>query len=139
MRNISLKYYSFIIIIFTLSCSPVYKTNYSFTPPKTQTGKACIFQCENNKLQCEQLEEMRYERCLFRADREYERCERNKRYRYKSDGKRECIENCWCSKGHCKVNKEICESRYRSCYQTCGGRVDSETICVSNCEKINQK
>ncbi|MCB0317712.1 MAG: hypothetical protein KDD56_03080 [Bdellovibrionales bacterium] len=128
-----------VFLFFFASCGPVYKTDYSFTAPTTQSGKTCVFQCENTKLQCVQLEEMRYERCLDRADREYDRCERNKRYKYKANGDVECVSNCYCYRSSCSINEDSCDERYRSCYQACGGKVKATTYCVSNCEKAATK
>lgn len=129
---------NFLLFLTFASCSPVFKTVYSYTPPTNDKGRSCVFQCENSKLQCEQLEDMRNERCQLQADRDYDRCESRKRYTYKSNGKSECIENCFCYRQSCTVNYENCENRYRACYKICGGKVDSETVCVSNCEKLNQ-
>ncbi|MEZ4752834.1 MAG: hypothetical protein R3A13_00765 [Bdellovibrionota bacterium] len=128
----------FLILILVLSaCGPVYKTDYTYIPPKTESGRSCIFQCQNTKVQCEQLQELKYERCLDRADREYDRCERNKRYIYKPNGERKCVDNCYCFRDSCSLDEETCEIRYRSCYGTCGGSVEAKTYCVSNCEKAN--
>ncbi|MDC0358915.1 hypothetical protein OAO01_08870 [Oligoflexia bacterium] len=122
--------------VLLVACSPVYRTDYAYIPPTSAQGKTCIFQCENTKIQCIQLEEMRYERCLDRADREYDRCERNKRYGYNKKGEWECQDNCYCFRSSCTLNESRCEERYRSCYQTCGGKVEGNTYCVSNCDKV---
>ena len=127
---------SFLLIAFLTSCGPVYKTNYTYIPPENEEGKSCIFQCDNTKLQCYQLEDMRYQRCLDRADRDYYRCEANRRYVYNYKKKRrECRHNCYCFRSSCSQTREVCDDRYRTCYQTCGGSVTSETVCVSNCEE----
>ena len=39
----------------------------------------------------------------------------------------------------CAVATEKCEERYRSCYQSCGGTVQAERVCVLNCEAAPQK
>ena len=126
-----------LVISFCLACGPVFRTNYTFSPPETESGRACIFQCENNKLQCEQLEDAKVDRCEAESSRDYERCERNKEYQYDyGKGREKCVRNCYCSRRWCsKANYERCAAKYRSCYQTCGGLVHSETVCVRNCEQ----
>ncbi len=100
-------------------CGPMYETQYSFVPPENESARACIFQCENGKLQCHQLEEMKEENCENRADRDYYRCkDRGEKYCYRES---------------CSVDYERCEGQYRSCYQACGGRVESRQVCVAFC------
>ena len=121
------------------ACGPVFKTNYTYIPPKTSQGQACVFQCQNTQQHCEQLEEMRYERCLDRNEADYYRCLRDQRYVYNyKKGRQECVENCYCSRGYCSRDEERCGEQYRGCYQTCGGEVLAETICVSNCEQLEE-
>jgi hypothetical protein len=52
---------------FNVGCGPIYRTNYSFTPPKTPEGKVCASQCDSTQLHCKQMEDMIYETCQFRA------------------------------------------------------------------------
>ncbi len=135
MKNVSI---ILLFIIAVLSgCSPVYKTDYTFVPPKKESGRTCVLQCENTKLLCEQLQETKYNSCLQRAELNYQSCESRKIYRidYKS-GDTKCVENCYCSRSSCYRDNETCGGQYRSCYQTCGGQVRSKTYCVSNCEEV---
>jgi hypothetical protein len=123
------------LALLLIGCGPVYKTDYSFTPPKTDSGRACVFQCENNKLQCRQIVQLRHDSCEQQSETNYYLCESSKRYRYDSKGKQKCIENCYCYRETCSEEYEPCDEQYRGCYQTCGGEVSSRTYCVSNCEK----
>ena len=120
-----------------IACGPVYHTDYTFDPPGSQSGRTCVLQCDNSKLLCDQLTESRYDSCLQRAELQYQSCESRKIYRidYES-GKTKCVENCYCYRESCSRDEETCDKQYRSCYQTCGGKVTSRTYCVSNCEEV---
>ncbi len=120
-----------LIAIFFTGCGPIYDTQYTFDPPEGGSGRACVAQCETSKFQCEQLEEMKADRCRDRAEREAEQC-RNRVY-WKEGREPKWYE---CGTDSCSTDAEKCESRYRSCYQTCGGRVRSETRCVANCDQV---
>ena len=118
-----------------VSCGPVYQTDYIFTPPDSDSGYHCTVQCESSKQTCLQLEEIRYERCEERAERDYYWCERNKIFSFDKKGRRVCVSNCWCYRESCYRDEETCDENYRSCYQSCGGSVESRTVCISNCEQ----
>ncbi len=115
------------------SCGPIYDTVYDFTPPESNAGRACIYQCENSRGQCRQLEEYRADDCERRSDYEVERCERE-------IWRRKGREPKWyeCGGESCSANLDRCDEQYRSCYQSCGGRIRSETRCVANCDQIPQ-
>ncbi|MCB0323833.1 MAG: hypothetical protein KDD69_09680 [Bdellovibrionales bacterium] len=126
-----------LLVLLSTGCSPVYQTDYTFTPPESSEGRACVFQCENTKLQCQQLQQSRYDLCLQRAELAYQNCEARKIYRYDYDkGEAKCVENCFCYRESCSVDTTSCDAQHRACYQTCGGGVSSRTYCVSNCEEV---
>lgn len=112
-------------------CGPMYDTQYVFSPPNSATGRTCVFQCEQNKYQCRQIEDMQNDRCEQQASYEKSRCEANLAWDKGRDPKwYECIEE------SCSPDYERCEAMYRSCYQACGGEVESRTVCVANCDQI---
>lgn len=115
-------------------CGPIYDTQYTFIPPDDGNGRACVYQCENGKQQCEELEELKEESCEERAEAEYARCEERIYRRKGRDPK-------WneCYRESCSSDSERCETNYRSCYQSCGGKVNAETVCVANCDQIPPK
>lgn len=117
-----------------IGCGPIYDTQYQFTPPDDGNGRACIYQCENGREQCTELEELREESCENRAESEYQRCADNIYRRKGRDPK-------WneCYRESCSSDTERCENSYRSCYQSCGGKVRAETVCVANCDQIPPK
>ncbi|MCB0353892.1 MAG: hypothetical protein KDD64_10220 [Bdellovibrionales bacterium] len=111
-------------------CGPQMRTTYHFVPPETPEGRACIYQCENIQLQCDQLDQSEYSRCLDRAEDDYRRCEDRNVYRRQDDQE-------YCYRSYCpSPDGERCKERHRSCYQSCGGQVSSETVCVANCDKM---
>lgn len=117
-----------------LGCAPEYKTQYFFIPPDSPEGKACIFQCENSRLQCGQIADMKSDQCKAKQEQD---CERNKRYSYNQYTQRnECVANCYCAtfQSECAPNYSQCADYYRSCYSACGGKITSKTVCVSFCD-----
>ncbi len=108
-------------------CGPKMKTMYHLTPPDSAGGGVCTGQCENARYQCERNDDEDYRRCKDRAEDDYERCKDNNEYRRKKDQE-------YCVRQYCaKPKEEHCLDRYHSCYESCGGRVTSETVCVANC------
>ena len=119
-------------ILATLAaCGPIFETRYSYTPPRSAEGRSCAFQCQNVKLQCQQIEEMQERQCNEHARWEQRRCEQDLAAR----GKKERWYDCGLET--CSSNTERCEESYRACYQSCGGQVESSEICTYNCEKVS--
>lgn len=124
----TLSLFFIVFILFLTGCGPIYDTRYHYTPPQDPQGMNCIFQCDNMKMQCEQLEMMRYENCMNRAKLEQDRCLDNIRRQNREPKKNECplIHSC-------SQDTERCDVQYRICYQNCGGQVHAEQVCVFNC------
>ena len=129
-----------VIILLTLliqACAspPQYQTFYNYDPPKTSEGRACIFQCENTKMQCEQVDQMRVANCQDRAELNFQRCSDRAQADYdrcKASGEKYCFTDT-CRKEPCNGSGQ-CDNQYQRCYSICGGQVTSETRCVANCE-----
>ncbi len=118
------------LLLGSTGCGPMYDTRYTFVPPESQSGRTCTFQCENSKMQCQQIEQMRNDTCEERARIEQQQCQWN----MQMQGKKEKWYDCGLSS--CSEDTERCESQYRSCFQMCGGTVRSETVCIANCDQI---
>lgn len=114
------------------ACGPIYDTRYSFTPPSTPQGQSCLFHCSQLQDQCEQLEDHRQELCEERARYERERCERDLR----RDGKK--VKWYDCGTESCTSDYDRCAQQYRSCYESCGGKVSAEQVCVMNCDQVRR-
>lgn len=121
----------FLLLLALTSCGPMYETNYTFTPPESSAGNACIFQCQNSQQQCRQLEEYKKDDCEQRSEWQKERCEAEVWRKKGRDPK-------WyeCGGESCSADYDRCDVSYRACYQSCGGKVQSETRCVANCDQI---
>jgi hypothetical protein len=115
-------------VLVLTSCGPVYRTHYDFHQPPTEEGRRCVFQCQTAKLQCEQIEDMRMDRCLDREERKQARCFRRMEQAGEEIGPYDC------QMEDCEANYERCDAGYRACFQACGGTIDKEVVCVSNCE-----
>jgi len=119
-----------LVVSFSLSgCGPVYSTHYTYSPPDDPHGKACVFQCENSKLQCQQIKDMEAMQCRDQAELRYRDCQR------RNDRRREGEKRDNCYRTYCSsANYEQCEERYRACYQICGGEVVGEEVCTAFCD-----
>lgn len=118
------------LVLIIVGCGPIYETRYNFVPPTEPHSAVCLTHCYTGKIQCQQLEQVQLDNCENRAERERYRCE----WQIRRDKKREPK---WyeCGGSHCSVDEERCEANYRSCYQACGGQVNSEQVCVANCKQ----
>ena len=100
----------------TVSCGPLYDTKYSLTPPSTIHGQTCVSQCEIAKNQCEQIEELSETICEVR------------------NAICDISLDCFGYPYVCIPNYERCDNHYVNCYETCGGKVEREKVCVMGCE-----
>ncbi len=122
------------LVVAMSGCGPMYETSYQLTPPKSSQGQTCVMQCENMKLQCENLAEMKKQMCEDRSAMQVERCEAEIYRKKNRDAK-------WgeCSASQsCSDDTERCLKQYHNCYQTCGGKVKAEQVCVMNCEAVKK-
>ncbi len=100
----------------SVGCGPIYETSYSFTAPKVSQGKICVSHCENTRLLCEQNEEIKQEYCELRTERTW---------KIGSD--------CYGYRPFCRADYYRCLIHYKNCYQSCGGTVESQDVCVMGC------
>ena len=106
-----------VLVITMILMAACATTNYTY--PTSPEGKACVSQCEVAKMQCEQMQTMKYNNCKQQEQLENERwtqCLNEKRY------------YSWkiCSlpsSKSCGLEPDIsnCESQWKSCFQMCGG------------------
>lgn len=125
----------FIALAFLASCGPRYETIHEYAAPQSAEGRQCVFQCENTKLQCAQLEDMRLLNCQDRAENTYERCQLTSELKYNSclaTGGKYCIRE-YCVKQTCGY-RGTCTNQYNRCFGICGGEVTTRQVCVANCD-----
>ena len=119
-----------------LSCGPVFRTQFNYTPPATPEGRGCISQCEGQRAQCEALEQQRNMLCEQQSQMQHQTCVTQADSAYSSctaSGNTSCFRNV-CIRRPCFVNLASCEQPYNRCYSTCGGQVQEEQVCVRRCE-----
>ncbi len=113
-----------------VGCGPIYETRYTLTPPPGAEGRACVFQCDNTQLRCRQIQDLERQNC--------ERDEQLAHYEYQNClNQREKDSGIKCAQRYVycpSASYESCEAEYRSCFQTCGGVVQSRQECVFNCQ-----
>jgi len=100
-------------------CSPRY--HYVYTPPDSAEGRLCVNQCLNSQQQCETLNQNAYQQCQNNrnwAMQSYNQC---LAYAPNKKARKNCSYPPTCS----SPSSGQCETNYRSCYQSCGGRVDT--------------
>jgi hypothetical protein len=133
MRKHIIAFSIIVLAAILTACGPIYNTEYSFIPPKSDVSKMCTAQCVQDKNNCQQSCRIDNENCRLRAQQsaifEFEH--------YKEEQKRREM----------PINKSIsdfdrssscnnsceCESTYRACYSACGGEVRENKVCVAFC------
>lgn len=95
-------------------------TEYTYTPPASATGQACIMRCQGVQNTCVDTEKQR-------AEKEEAECETNAEHAHymcllyaKTDADR-----AKCQKDGCYEYADTgsCDSAFRACFQQCGGVV----------------
>lgn len=134
------------------SSEPVYQTVYNHIRPNGTTGQSCVNACDADRQLCEQRSNAQMDRCNREADREFRRCQVEKReaYRYCVADLQRQYGNNWkiyesncsnvydpnsCAKSSCYRAGE-CDVTFNRCFIGCGGKIESETRCVRNCDNI---
>lgn len=126
MRNLFL----IAMALLVSSCGPIYETNYRYTPPADPLSRPCVSQCLSDKGQCRNIAELKNENANLRCERDarddYERCLGNAKG---EQGKNSC------NRRSCSSTADFgsCEVDYRTCFQSCGGVIDTERVCTFNC------
>ncbi len=134
-------------VLLLSACGPSYKTYTHYQPPPDERGKSCVFQCENQRLQCDNGCRQKYEDCLSRAKlegrQEYLDARENYLSRKESclnrSGNKECQGlisprlDSYVQDSHCRQDCG-CEEAFNRCFQICGGRIEHTTRCVSGCQ-----
>ena len=111
-----------LLTLLFVGCGPMYETQFLYNPPDSPQGQVCISQCEMNRINCEQLEDMRKENCEYRAREDYNHC----RDYHNEDS---------CFEESCSADYSRCERMYNACYTACGGNVTTQQVCVAFCDQ----
>ena len=119
-----------------VSCGPIYKTVYTFTPPLSTQGKFCANQCEQIRQGCRTNCLLKQQICLSEAKQEaqidfdayVEERKQLKRPLKKGLGD---FYHPSCRLDSCE---DDCDADHRACFTNCGGRIDAATVCIAFCE-----
>lgn len=146
MRHLT--FYS-MVTAFTLlltACGPQIKTQYDYTPPASSEGMQCLSSCQAASTQCQADLEYRKGQCRADAEREAEFEFRQRQVNYQIAVGRSQVDPVkyplpdrpqkpYVSTYHCDNMSNTCEAQYRTCYRSCGGRIQERQVCVANCEQ----
>ena len=117
------------------ACGPMYNTEYSYIPPKSDISKMCTANCIQGKNACQQNCQLSHDDCVLRAKQmaflEF------KQYKDEQIRTRMLI-----SRDEASFDKSYqcatscgCEPTFKSCYSACGGQVLERQVCVAFCDK----
>lgn len=143
------KKYSLLIVLFVLfSCGPIYTTNYSYFPPKEDSGRYCISSCSQQRQSCTSNCSDRNQTCEIAARSldlaENITCNNRKNYCNRNPEERGCVfdksmscDNSSSSNNNFSITysecKTDCLSYYNQCYINCGGKIQTAKICIHFC------
>lgn len=114
---------------------PQYRTNTSYVAPPTTQGATCVASCQTSEQVCRARQEdtarAEYPACLQRAKDDYKICMQGMSTincsLYRDLSQQQCTKDM-------EPSYKTCVSSYNSCYQSCGGEVKTESVCVKNCD-----
>lgn len=108
--------FTFITLLGLAGCGP----EYTYTPPLSPIGQACVMRCQDTQGECTH-------KAQKRADRKQAKCEKQAAHEHyacllyaKTDADR-----AKCQKSGCYeyADTERCDNDFRACFQQCGGIV----------------
>ena len=110
---------------------------YAYIPPADAEGKACVAQCQTREASCRRDQDRRaasaQEACEAEAARRQDKCEIQAPIEYaaclkfaKNDEERKACVLDDCDAASCEQsgNYGLCAGDYRTCFQSCGGRIE---------------
>jgi hypothetical protein len=126
---------SLFMLVLLTACGPIYNTEYTFVPPRSNMGKMCIAQCVQSKSMCQQMCDMRNDNCRAQAKMEAHQDYKMYKHERHKEGKEVKKDIGDFDKSYaCNTNCN-CEPQFHSCYSACGGQVLEKQVCVAFCDK----
>lgn len=121
------------------ACGPIYDTTYTYSPPTSARGQACVSACEadqsGGRYECRQrTQDCERQKDLI-ADREYNRYVR---YRQQQGLPVDRNRSSFAPTYSCPWESEctdVVEAQYRACFTGCGGRIQATQTCVMGCNQ----
>lgn len=125
-----------ILFLNLFGCGPIYQKKFTYYQPRSNAVRQCIASnCERNKMMCERNCSERNSACKWRA---YDQA----RVDYRQYVRQQRRQNLPVKKSISDFNNDSycdtscgCNEVYRRCYQTCGGKVTSKSVCVAFCDQ----
>ncbi len=147
----------FLAVMFHLTgCGPMYRTFTFYDPPAGKQGKNCVFQCDQQRANCQSDCQINYDGCVqeaeFQGKRDYlnakedwldkrEHCLSKLKAQVKGESvcgdADEPRSHSYVSTAHCREDCG-CDTDFERCFQLCGGHIRYEQRCVSGCEAVQQ-
>ena len=127
-------------LIVTVSCSPIYKTDYRFTTPPTDVGKMCAVGCVDKMQMCKANCMAQKESCQRVADLKAENAylkyaeEQRKNKKPIEKDRYDFTRYNSCSSELSSCKKE-CDSAQRICHSSCGGNIIEHKYCTAFCDE----
>ena len=142
------KYFLVILMLLISSCGPIYETSYSYYPPKEETSRYCLSSCSGQRQSCSSNCSDRKQTCEI-AERSLDlaenvTCNKRKNYCNNNPNASGCVfdKSMDCDKSRSSYSKcdntydeckNECLSFYNQCYINCGGKVQTDKVCVHFC------
>jgi len=124
-----------ILCLLLASCGPVYRTNYTYIPPKAWRGRQCVNKCLKERTYCNIECRKTYQSCIYGAQEASKPAYRAYVKQRTAAGKEIWANpNDFADTYNCNKNCN-CEPQYRQCYTNCGGQVVGTTVCVADCSQ----
>lgn len=128
------------LTVLLTACGPIYNTEYTYSPPSSARGQACVARCEADQSQSRYECRRRTQDCENEkariADREYSRYVRwRQQQNLPVDRNRSSFEPNYSCPWESECT-DVVDAQYRACFTSCGGRIDAQQVCVMGC---NQK
>lgn len=128
---------------------PVYRTDYTYTPPASAEGQTCTAaaaaradDCRDRASACRREVRFAVWDCENAADMDDALCKGGARDRsdynrclfQERRDDRVCRDLAWRLQRLCGTDAE-CDATYREDYRACGGAITERTVCVDNCDQ----
>jgi hypothetical protein len=120
------------------ACNETTSRLYAYTPPQTPGGRLCTNQCSAAKDYCNQLCDLDRRQCVINAQtqaiHDYDQYTRDQFLnRQHIDFRASDFERLGACDGPKKECVNDCENHYKSCYELCGGQVQTTSSCQFLC------
>ena len=106
------------------ACGPQYQTVYDYQPPQSKDGLACIRQCSINQTDnnaCNLSHRTKKDIKRLHSPSPAQEPEEPTLEEHIELYSEKCSMQCGC------------DDSYRTCYQGCGGNINSREVCIDNC------